>query len=70
MVQRVPDLPDNVLGFTAKGTVTANDCASVSIPAVEAFESFTTENSPTRNDGSWSRVVAPWDTDCPEGPCS
>jgi hypothetical protein len=35
MVEKIPDLPDNVLGFTAKGTVTANDYESVIIPAVE-----------------------------------
>jgi hypothetical protein len=36
MVERIPDLPDNVLGFTAKGTVTADDYESSIIPAVEA----------------------------------
>jgi len=36
MVEPIPDLPDNVLGFTAKGTVTARDYESVIIPAVEA----------------------------------
>jgi hypothetical protein len=36
MVERIPNLPDNVLGFTAKGTVTASDYESVIIPAVEA----------------------------------
>ncbi len=36
MVEQIPDLPDNVLGFSAKGTVTANDYESVLIPAVEA----------------------------------
>jgi hypothetical protein len=36
MVTRIPNLPDNVLGFTATGTVTANDYESVIIPAVEA----------------------------------
>jgi len=35
MIEKIPDLPDNVLGFTAKGTVTANDYQSVIIPAVE-----------------------------------
>jgi hypothetical protein len=35
VVEQIPDLPDNVLGFTAKGTVTANDYESVIIPAVE-----------------------------------
>jgi SpoIIAA-like len=37
MVEKIPDLPDNVLGFTAKGTVTASDYESVIIPAVEAL---------------------------------
>jgi hypothetical protein len=37
MVEQIPDLPDNVLGFAAKGTVTANDYQSVIIPAVEAL---------------------------------
>lgn len=37
MVERIPDLPDNVLGFTAKGTVTANDYESVIVPVVEAL---------------------------------
>ena len=37
MVEQIPDLPDNVLGFAAKGTVTAEDYESVIIPAVEAL---------------------------------
>ena len=37
MVERIPDLPPNVLGFTASGTVTASDYESVIIPAVEAM---------------------------------
>jgi len=37
MVEQIPDLPDNVLGFAAKGTVTANDYESFIIPAVEAL---------------------------------
>jgi len=37
MVERIRDLPDNVIGFTAKGTVTADDYESVIIPAVEAL---------------------------------
>ncbi len=37
MVEKIPDLPDNVLGFTAKGTVTAKDYESVIIPEVEAI---------------------------------
>ena len=36
MIEKIPDLPDGVLGFTAKGRVTANDYESVVIPAVEA----------------------------------
>lgn len=35
MIEKIPDLPDNVLGFTAKGRVTANDYESTIIPAVE-----------------------------------
>jgi hypothetical protein len=37
MVTGIPDLPDNVLGFAAKGKVTADDYESVIIPAVEAM---------------------------------
>jgi hypothetical protein len=37
MVEQIPDLPQHVLGFTAKGTVTANDYESVIIPAVESL---------------------------------
>jgi hypothetical protein len=37
MVEQIPNLPENVLGFTAKGTVTAGDYESVIIPAVEAL---------------------------------
>lgn len=36
MIERITDLPDNVLGFTAKGTVTSDDYETVIIPAVEA----------------------------------
>jgi hypothetical protein len=36
MIERIPNLPNNVLGFTAKGTVTAKDYELVIIPAVEA----------------------------------
>ena len=36
MIKEVPDLPGNVIGFTASGTVTAEDYESVLIPAVEA----------------------------------
>ncbi len=35
MIKKIPDLPDNALGFTAKGTVTVNDYESIIIPAVE-----------------------------------
>jgi hypothetical protein len=37
MIEQIRGLPDNVLGFTAKGAVTANDYESVIIPAVEAM---------------------------------
>jgi SpoIIAA-like len=37
MVEQIPDLPDNVLGFTATGKVTAQDYESKIIPAVEAM---------------------------------
>jgi stage II sporulation SpoAA-like protein len=37
MVEQIPNLPNNVLGFAAKGTVTANDYESVIIPAVETL---------------------------------
>jgi len=37
MVEQIPHLPENVLGFTARGTITANDYESVIIPAVEAM---------------------------------
>lgn len=37
MVEEIPGLPPNVLGFSAKGTVTASDYESVIIPAVEAL---------------------------------
>jgi hypothetical protein len=35
MIEKMPDLPENVLGFTAKGTVTVNDYEFIIIPAVE-----------------------------------
>ena len=35
MIELIPDLPDNVVGFTAKGEVTADDYESVIIPTVE-----------------------------------
>ena len=34
MIERIEDLPDNVLGFTAKGAVTAEDYETVIMPAV------------------------------------
>ena len=37
MVEKIPNPPGNVLGFTAKGTVADNDYESVIIPAVEAL---------------------------------
>lgn len=37
MVTPIPNLPDTVLGFTARGTVIADDYQSVIIPAVEAM---------------------------------
>jgi hypothetical protein len=37
MLERIRDLPENVLGFSAKGTVTADDYETVIIPAVEAM---------------------------------
>ena len=37
MVKKLPDLPDDVLGFTAIGRVTAIDYAFIIIPAVEAM---------------------------------
>jgi hypothetical protein len=40
MVEKIPDLPDNVLGFTAKGTVTASDYESVIIPAVDNLPTY------------------------------
>lgn len=36
MIELMPDLPDNVVGLVASGQVTANDYASVVIPAIEA----------------------------------
>jgi hypothetical protein len=37
MIERIPDLPDNVLGFAATGTVTASDYETSLMPAVEAL---------------------------------
>jgi hypothetical protein len=36
VIESIPGLPDGVLGFSAKGTVTAKDYETVIIPAVEA----------------------------------
>jgi SpoIIAA-like len=36
MIERIPDLPEHVVGLTAKGKITADDYESVVIPAVEA----------------------------------
>jgi hypothetical protein len=36
MIESIPGLPEGVLGFSAKGTVTAKDYETVIIPAVEA----------------------------------
>lgn len=36
MLERIPDLPDNILGIAARGKVTAKDYEAVLIPAVEA----------------------------------
>jgi len=35
MVERISNLPEHVLGFAAKGNVTAEDYESIIIPAVE-----------------------------------
>jgi len=35
MIERIADLPSNVLGFTAEGTVMGTDYESTIIPAVE-----------------------------------
>ncbi len=35
MINEIPDLPGNVLGFEASGAVTSDDYESVIIPAVE-----------------------------------
>ena len=35
MIKPLPDLPDNVLGFEAKGEVTGSDYEEVLVPAVE-----------------------------------
>lgn len=37
MVERISDLPENVVGFSATGTVTDADYENVIVPAVEAL---------------------------------
>lgn len=37
MIKMIPNLPDNVLGFNAKGRVTASDYKKIIIPAVETL---------------------------------
>lgn len=36
MIEQIEDLPDNALGFSAKGVVTKADYQTIIIPAVEA----------------------------------
>ena len=36
MIERIESLPDNVVGFEAKGAITADDYESTIVPAVEA----------------------------------
>jgi SpoIIAA-like len=36
MIEAIPDLPDNVVGFTAKGKLGSDDYEKVLMPAVEA----------------------------------
>jgi hypothetical protein len=36
MLERIPDLPDTVLGFKASGELTSDDYRDVLVPAVEA----------------------------------
>jgi hypothetical protein len=35
VITKIPGLPDNVIGFSASGTVTSKDYESILIPAVE-----------------------------------
>jgi hypothetical protein len=37
MLERIADLPDNVLGFVAKGKLTGDDYTTVLIPAVDTM---------------------------------
>jgi hypothetical protein len=37
MIEPIPNLPDNVLGFSASGTVTSADYESVIVPTVDAL---------------------------------
>ena len=41
MIEKIENLPDNTLGFVARGTVTAKDYETVIIPAIEAAFSRT-----------------------------
>jgi hypothetical protein len=64
MIEKIPDLPDNVLGFTAIGKVTLNDYESVIIPAVE--ELFTRQEKirflyHLGNDFTGFEAAAMWD---------
>jgi hypothetical protein len=36
MMERIPDLPDNVVGFRASGAVSGDDYKTVVVPAIEA----------------------------------
>ena len=36
MIERIPNLPDNVLGFMASGAVSGGDFTTVVVPAIEA----------------------------------
>jgi len=36
MIELIPNLPDNAIGFSAKGDVTSEDYETILIPAVEA----------------------------------
>lgn len=36
MIELLPNLPDNIVGFSASGKVTADDYETVIIPAIEA----------------------------------
>jgi hypothetical protein len=64
MVEKIADLPDNVLGFTATGAVTENDYQSIIIP--EAEELFSRQKKVRflyhlGEDVSGIEAVAMWD---------